>query len=703
MTEPVETEELSADEIAEAAKTDTDIAGLAAQLKELRESMRVFSQEIAPVKAAKEELAHEKEVIKQEYYARLEKLAERDREITHTLREAERKSRELTEKLESTERQILQAIKVKKESDELARLMQDWDRLTEGAPWRELAKEHQIIGAKKMAHSRSLILADVMGLGKTLTAIATADIVKAKTAEGETWYAEKYHSPEFDDEGNLKPAYTECEYCLAGTRTYGHYGNVIMNAPPAGRRVLYLSPAELVRNVEPEWLRWAPHRQKPIIMAKRTKMQRDMMLDIIEDMDEFVVQLNYEAWRKDKAFVERLISVAKFDMVILDEAHNLKDRKSIAYRGCRRIIDGMNFDNDERLAPAIRYVYPMTGTPILNRPQELYSLLTLVDSGTWRDNDYGEKQFLMDYCTQDTESGKWKFRPGGLDSLAKRIGNKFLRRDLNSAGITLPPQTIQFHELEIDPETYKRQAAMRKEMREKAMIMMDGGNKAFVARAMIAVYTRLRQIETWGHMVLRDEEGIPILEVNVDESQKIDYIIRKNGGDEYTGLLTEVCPNQRTVVFSQFKEPLHELHRRALDAGLRSVVLDGDTPSSVRDEIKMDFDRSRCRINGRIPKYDVVFANYRVGGAGLNLTDVTQTIILDEEWNPGRRDQSYGRTYRIGQTEETTVHVIRTERTIDTWMAGIIAYKEEIVGGFEGTMDNMKDEFMEALRNGEIY
>jgi SNF2 family DNA or RNA helicase len=712
MTEPIETDELSAEEIAETAQTDSEVAAVAKMLAELKSTIAEFNSSVAPLKEQHEEFQQEKEAIKQEYYSKLAKIKERDDEISAQLKDATTKMRELQEKAESAERQLLQAVKVKRQSDELARLTQNWDALTIGAPWREYAMPHQDEGAKKMAYARSLVLADVMGLGKTFTAIAACDIIKAKTKDGETWYVDKYHTPEYtynEDTGErvLRLEYTECEYCRAGTRQYGHFGNVIMNAPPSGRRILYMSPAELVRNVEPEWLRWAPHRNKPIIMAKRTKLQRDMMLDVIEDManegGEFVVQLNYEAWRKDKRFVERLIETSKFDTVILDEAHNLKDRGSIAYKGVRCIIDGMNFDGDTRLAPKVQYVFPMTGTPILNRPQELYTLLTLVDSEVWPANDYGERQFLNDYCIQDYDNNKWKFQPGGLDRLAKRIGNRFLRRDLNSAGIKLPPQTIQFHELEIDSEKYGRQAWARKEMREKAMIMIDNGSKAFVAHAMIAVYTRLRQIETWGHLVLRDEDGDIILELNVDESQKLDYLIRKNGGEEYAGLLTEVCPNQRTAVYSQFKEPLHEGHRRALDAGLRSVILDGDTPERVRNEIKIDFDRNRCRANGRIPQYDVVFANYRVGGAGLNLTDVTQTIILDEEWNPGKRDQAYGRTYRIGQTEETTVHVIRTERTIDTWMAGIIEYKEEIVGGFEGSMSNLKDEFLDALRKGEIY
>ena len=133
---------------------------------------------------------------------------------------------------------------------------------------------------------------------------------------------------------------------------------------------------------------------------------------------------------------------------------------------------------------------------------------------------------------------------------------------------------------------------------------------------------------------------------------------------------------------------------------MRSVVLDGDTPESIRDEIKIDFDRSRCRENGREPKWDVLFANYKVGGVGLNLTDATQVIAMDEEWNPGKEDQAFGRVNRIGQTERTAVHIIRMANSIDSWLAGIIAEKKNLTGDFNSAMD--KQAFLEAMEKGEI-
>jgi SWI/SNF-related matrix-associated actin-dependent regulator of chromatin subfamily A member 5 len=129
--------------------------------------------------------------------------------------------------------------------------------------------------------------------------------------------------------------------------------------------------------------------------------------------------------------------------------------------------------------------------------------------------------------------------------------------------------------------------------------------------------------------------------------------------------------------------------------GKRAVILDGDTPKSVQDEIRLDFD-ARHTPNRESSKWDVVLCNYRVGGVGLNLTAATQMVILDEEWNPGKRDQAYDRIHRMGQENPVTIHVIRNALTIDDWLADIMAKKEDLVEGFTTKMVE-KDEFQQFL------
>lgn len=214
---------------------------------------------------------------------------------------------------------------------------------------------------------------------------------------------------------------------------------------------------------------------------------------------------------------------------------------------------------------------------------------------------------------------------------------------------------------------------------------------------LIALVTRKRQANVWaGGIEMKDEDGNVIFSVGdeVQESAKMDYLLEN--------LLQMHADGHRQVVFSQFKTALAELEKRVAAAGLRVARLDGDTPEHLRSEIKTNFYLAK----GEEPKWDVLLANYKTGGTGLNLTAITKTHILDEEWNPGKRDQAYGRTARMGQPEETDVFIYRIPGTIDTWMSNTIYRKEKLIGEFTDEMIEEREDMMtslkEAIESGDI-
>lgn len=686
-----------------------DLTDLAEMMAEIKRQMQEIQEQNSNLETQVKEFTTQEEEAYAEYQTRVENIRSRKKAVDDLLWDSRQTLKRLNKNLQEVDRQHTQAMMVRKAEEEFAETVKTWDEITADAPWRELAKQFQLEGAQKIAYSRSTILADVMGLGKTLQAIMALDYLMAAQPEAtvENIHRKGYHRYNPD---NIN---ADCGICTDiaakpepsyGDLHYDHYGEYYeqKEVPAAGKKILYVAPVSLIRNVEREFAKWAPYREKPIVLTGYSKTQRRMALSVVRELEKAVVLVNYEAWRKDLALIDDLLDVG-FDTIVIDEAHNIKDRATIAYRGIRWLIDGQRLDLQKNVVhkgEPIHNVIPMTGSPILNRPQELYTLLTLVDKLQFPPTTQGENAFLRDFCYQDKETYRWYFRSGGLENLARKISNRFIRRTRDDAGIELPPQEIVIHALEIDEELYPNQAAVRKEMRDKAMILLDPERGvALVAKVMLSVYLRLRQIETWpAGIKLKDEDGVVIMDVDVKESQKIDYVIHPNGSGEYGGLLPEICPEERTVIFSQFKEPLREIHRRATAAGIRAVILDGETPRQVRDTIAADFDRTVTAKHDA--KYDLVLANYKVGGLGLNLTGATQTIILDEEWNPGKRDQAYDRTNRMGQTEETAVHVIRMQGTVDSWLAQIISDKEEIVGGFNQQMSGTA--FFEALRDGEI-
>ena len=134
----------------------------------------------------------------------------------------------------------------------------------------------------------------------------------------------------------------------------------------------------------------------------------------------------------------------------MDEAHGIKDITSAAYEGCRRLchehnacaICGAAMDpaswgvrcdcGSVDSVSTVQMIVPMTGTPILNRPHDMFALLSIIDPDTYN----SLHRFLVNYAEQEYD-GKWLFAPGGYERLAKRLEGRILRRTLKDVGIFL--------------------------------------------------------------------------------------------------------------------------------------------------------------------------------------------------------------------------------------------------------------------------
>jgi SNF2 family DNA or RNA helicase len=306
-----------------------------------------------------------------------------------------------------------------------------------------------------------------------------------------------------------------------------------------------------------------------------------------------------------------------------------------------------------------------------------------------------KSQFLQAFCVQNYHSGKVEFRDGQLNNLKPLIEGRFIARTREDAGIVLPVQRKHIIRVDLDPEEYKKQYKIVRQLTERAQIMLDSGEQMTIMH-LIALITRKRQANVWpAGIELKDYDGNVIFSVGkeVDESAKFDTaqeIIMQLHREE-----------RRQVLFSQFSTALEALAERLTEQGLRVALLTGKTPRALRQEIKDNFYLAK----GEEPKWDIVLCNYKTGGTGLNLTAATATHIIDEEWNPGKRDQAYARTDRIGQQMENDVYIYRIPQSIDTWMSNTIHRKEQMVSAFSDTMSEdgaTVESLADAMRNGEI-
>lgn len=672
-----------------------------------REAEAAVKMQIIEARTARNEISAKIEDLRAEFSRKLQELEAEKAPFASVIWEIEKAERAAQRETKSAEQALRDAMLAERNKKAFQDQSIKFDSVTAGFSWREFALQHQIDGAKFLSIAKRGILADKMGLGKTLTSLIWADMLEIQ-------------------------------------------------------KLLVIVPDDVASNFVNEIAHWAPHRTV-IRVGKRNKAERDMIFNLLlPRAAEYTVVINYSAWRKDKTILEKLAD-CRFEGVIMDEAHSIKNIRSAAFKGCRDIVmaenscpncrgriqpvhdataerqDFMVCVGENNVIPSrmeiekvdltksclwsqnadringikrdfgylrsVENIITMTGTPILNKPTDIFAMLTLIDPVQYR----SETDFIQNYCYRGYDN-KITFRPGGMESLVKRLSGIYIGRDRKTAGVVLPKQEVQIHELEFDTQKYRDQHRVMRQLADQAMIMLSNGETLPIP-AIIALITRQRQAVTWpaGIEVRDPDTGLVVFSVSddVDESMKIDYIIERPQTSEtgdWEGLGYEVTGEgdringERLVIFSQFKTSLRELEKRFKAAGVSVVRFDGDTPQDIRDQVKIDFDRKYTGDEDY--KWQVVLCNYKTGGVGLNFTCATQMIILDEEWNPGKRDQAYARMDRVGQTEETTVHVIRQQGSIDNWLAGLIQNKEDMINDFESGA-SMQAAFMDFLKGVE--
>lgn len=637
------------------------------ELESLQESRQEERQELAPAAREAEKKFHNLEAVLQQVRDSYNAAALELNQKNSRIREIDSATKNDKLRLEQLKRERDRLLDAKAINEKYLAQVEEFKNKCLNAAWRKEnrtdglgAKPHQIDGAVHLAITQRALLGDPRGLGKTLTSLVTTDLLDAQ-------------------------------------------------------KLIVVTPADTVKNWVRELNLWTPHRLA-VPMKKFNKAERTALLGIIRKLPQWALVTNYEAWAADYDVIKELVNLTA-DTLILDESHHIMTMKSLQNRGVQDIRYGVN-TCPRCLVPmlhekvglrepvlkeyscwcghkgplddflSIKNVIEMSGTPILNKPQELYPQLRLIDI----ENFPSEKLYLRDFCVRDKETGRWYWSYGGEKRVTKILGPRYLARTRDAAGVILPPVGEIQHTIDMDElkERYPRQHEAYWQIHKYAEIALNP-DYALPMPNQVAALMRLRQVLVWPAALqskMVDEHGKQrIINLNVEESWRIDLAAEKIRELNEEG--------ERCIVFSQFRGGLDELARRL---GPRTAVYHGDVSERVRDQIQLDFDVKTAPVQ---PRWDNVCAVYKSGGTGLNFNTATHMFMLDLEWNPGKEDQATGRMDRMGQTRDMYVHKFYVSNSVDYWMQEIIDMKAEMVEGFMSQAELMQSAF-DKLRNGEM-
>ena len=358
--------------------------------------------------------------------------------------------------------------------------------------------------------------------------------------------------------------------------------------------------------------------------------------------------VNYESLRK--YFVRRITKSEKwtlkdvefhqtinlFKSVIIDESHKVKSTSTQQSKFCKGIASGKE------------YIILLTGTPVVNKPNDLVCQLGIMD----RMIDFGGwKYFMSRYC-----SG-----PNGASNL-KELNfmlwkNCFFRREKSKVLTQLPDKVRQVMSCDI---------TNRKEYQDAERDLID-----YLKRYKEADDEKIQK-SLKGEVMVR----IGILKditARGKLKEVIDFVkdFRENG--------------KKIILFCN----LHEIVDRLLAAFPSAVCVTG----------RQNMEEKQASVDAfqKNPKTDVIICSIKAASAGITLTAASDVAFIELPWTYAECDQAESRAHRIGQKDSGNCYYLLGRRTIDQKLYRIIEEKKHISNAILGAEDNIQTNIVDMM------
>lgn len=428
---------------------------------------------------------------------------------------------------------------------------------------------------------------------------------------------------------------------------------IAMSVAVKAKCVLVICPATLKENWRREYNAWSG--RKPMILEDKFKKTWHRYYEV-GMADTFIT--NYESLKK--YFVEKIERgidpetgkekplrlnnihfsefINLFDMVIIDEAHRCKDGRGQQTKFVMGIAKGKE------------YVINLTGTPVVNKPNDLISQLYIINR---LDVFGGYKKFVDRYCSGPNGSSNLK----ELNYMLNK--HCFYRREKKDVLKDLPDKMRQIVKCEINNRAEYDKALYNLAMYLKENLKKTDGeiDKSLRGEIMVQM-SLLKQISAKGKL----ESVVEYIEEIVDAGEKI-------------------------VVFVHHKE----VARTLLNHFPEAAVVSGDNVGENRQQAIDDFQNN--------PKRNVIICSIKAAGVGITLTASSRVAFVELPWHPADCDQCEDRCHRIGQKDSVQCTYFLGENTIDEDIYQIIQTKREIANQITGTEDNVEVSMIDQLIN----
>ena len=629
-------------------------------ISEITSKFGNFESQISKMQERHRETLHKVKDTREEYDVQIQELVkERDdkvNELEDARRALEVDSRRMSselhqlkreaEKLHASKADILEAIqaeqKLKTLEAKLARIIKDAEW---GKTLRDFQREDIIAMYKAWFDGLNGVANfNVMGAGKTLETSAILDIV----------------TPEFISEHGRQP------------------------------RILWLTKKSLRYSSKEELEQWSPHRKWVVIEGGPE--QRRMLLEFALQMPEtpgFIT--NYESMNTTP-----LIVATDWDFIIVDEVHKLKggamSTPTQVWMNARDLLwdtsddpgVNSNYPNPQKWHQRYRFFMPLSGSPVMNHPKEMWAYLHLFRPDKFPSLYSFERRYVRE--VRNPKTGEYEPR-ANIERLMQVLQGQAIRQDPERIWAERPEKQHVDYFVEHTPKQAEIYQSIKSSLFMKLQ-NMDGEGITLGISSILPMLTYLREANVWPdnisftHPVEEKEYRL-----QCGESGKIDQTME---------LLEEIsADNEQAVVWSsQFVGPLYELKRRIdeSDLDIRCEIMDGKTvQSGLAQQYEAEFQQGEIQV---------LLCNRMSVSEGFNFQKnkakwpggARHAIFLDLWWNPEGNNQAEDRIWRTGAEEGVVIHRIFVSGSIDEFLMAKNQMKAEMIEEITGN---------KALRPGQ--
>ena len=383
------------------------------------------------------------------------------------------------------------------------------------------------------------------------------------------------------------------------------------------RRILILAPSSMVYQWVKELEQWCTRD----LYVEGYKPSKPVTLD-----QNTIAVMTY----RRMFTVHPHLSAINWDLVVLDEGHYIKNVQAVR----TTYITGAKNGNDWLIKPITgKKRIVITGTPILNRPEELWTILNFLEPDIWWSRD----DFLRRYC-ENTDH---------LEELKTRLRSTImLRRDKNTVLPELPKK--RHHIIYLFPLNLTRtNNRLYKSYYNQIKVYKDNGT--------FEECLKNRDTNLWAAMTELAKMRKELASLKITPCFNILDM----------ALSSEEC---KIVFFAHHKILLESIYNQFKS---KAVILTGDTPPNKRQEVVEKFQTD--------PSCKLFVGSIQAAGYGITLTAATNVIFGEMDWVPANMEQCADRCCRIGSDHSVLIQYVVWQDTLEHAMASRLVEKQELI------------------------